>query len=174
MKLRYKLVRDEVAETEKSAAPTIEIDLKFLEVPVGLWFDPPQFDLQALMKHPDVTLLSAPNVTVSNGMECEIEFRWLNIVPNDFVPTTVGVTAQLLPKLDGEYVHYTANLSVRRREFTGKEPARTSIQKFTENGEAPLDKHVLFDVGSTKDGRRLLGWMVFHEGNNSPPHTATP
>jgi hypothetical protein len=161
------------AAVQNSSSPTIETDLKFLEVPSGLQLDLNKFDIQALMKHPDVKLLSAPRVTVSSGRECEIEVM-SGATKDPLAPTPTGVTARLRPTLNGETVHYAAKLSVRTREFTGEEAARTAIQEFTQSGDAPLDKHVLFDVGSTKDGRRLLGWMVFHEGNNSPPHTATP
>ena len=173
IKIRYKLVRDEVAETEKSATLTIETDLKFLEVPAGLQLDLNKFDLQTLMKQPDVKLLSAPRVIVSSGRECEVEVGGVNKAPNDFVPTPTGVTARLRPTLDGETVHYFAKLSVRTREFTGEEAARTAIQEFTQSGDAKLDKPFVFDVGTGENGKRLLGWLVFHKWKNASPNTTT-
>jgi serine/threonine protein kinase/signal peptidase I len=162
VKIRYKLVQNE-ANVPEPIAVTIEAELKFLEVPAGLSLDLEKFDLAAVEKLPGVNLLSAPRVTTSSGRECEIEV--VNGETKDaFAPTPTGVTARLRPTLDGDTVHYAAKFSISTRP-NPDDAGRTAIQEFTHAGDAPLDKPVVFEVGTAENGKRSLAWLVFHKGS---------
>jgi len=152
---------------ESVAAPTVEADLKFLEVPAGLPLDLNKFDLVVVEKQPGVNLLSAPRVTTSSGRECEIEVV-RGATKDAFTPTPTGVTARLRPTLAGDTVHYEVKFTISTHPAPGA-AARTTIQEFTRSGDAPLDKPVVFEVGTAENGKRSLAWMVFRRVENTPP-----
>jgi hypothetical protein len=171
VKIRYKLVQNEVAATEKSAVPTVEAELKFLEVPAGLPLDLNHFDLAAVEKQRGVDLLSAPRIITGSGKECEVKVV-RGETKDTFAPTPTGVTARLRPTLDGDTVHYAVKSTISKHPAP-RDASRTAIQEFTHSGDALLDKPVVFEVGTSETGNRLLAWMVFHRGEKTTP-LATP
>jgi serine/threonine protein kinase len=165
VKIRYKLVRNEAAATEKPTVPTIEAELKFLELPAGLPLDLNKFDLAAAEKLPGVNLLSAPRATVSSGRECEIEVVQ-GATKDALAPSPTGVTARLRPTLDGDTVHYAVKFTISTRPTVG-DAGRTATQELAHYGDAQLDKPVVFEVGMVENGKRSLAWMVFHRGEKT-------
>jgi len=155
-----------VTKTANAGAPTVETEIRFIEMPGDAKPDVAHFDLAAMRKTPGVDVLSAPRVTALSGQECEVEVTSKEAA-DTFSPPATGVKAWVRCDLDGETVHYAVKLSVSTRQ-TPADAERTTIKEFTHKGDAKIDQPVAIEIGKGDDGRHFIAQMVFHHGKDAP------
>jgi hypothetical protein len=158
------------------AAETIRVDAKIIDGPAALLLTKRDFETKARLKYPDLNVLTAPSLVTFDGQSGVItiqENRPVRTAKDDTeIQIPSGVQLKVLPKLNGERIDFTANVTVRNLEKSEKtatgEEVEFSSREFYFSGSCKEGAAVVVRSKGIHNNRRVSLFLVFSRPKANP------
>src|SRR4051812_21209274 len=151
------------------ASEIIRVDAKIIDSPAMLLLDKSDFDTRANLLYPDLNVLNAPRMLLLDGKSGTISIRETTPVrsadDNSEIQVPAGVQLKILPKISGDTIDFTANVTVRNLVKDDKrivgEDAEFSTYEFYFSGSCKNGGSVFVRSKGVHNNRRVSLFLVF-------------
>lgn len=152
------------------AAEMIRVEAKIIDAPAALLLEKSDFETKARLEYPDLNVLQVPKLLLIDGKSGTITVQETrpvrNAEDNKEIQIPSGAQLKIFPRIRGDMIDFTANVTVRNLERDEKSPAggeevEFSTREFYFSGSCKDGGSVFLRSKGVHNNRRVSLFLVF-------------